>query len=191
MLEASLTVGRAMTPRDVVDCLNTAKPGSLLRMLAEAMRATAQTPGDRGARVRGRALDLIADELRKLNSRLAKRPVVMRSLFTSNKPVRLFLWPQSRDREMRAIFEVINASDAGVLDRMKACEYCQRFFVARRDADRFCPGESCRKEWHRKTPEGKKHNAEHQRDRRKRESDRDKREAEVALKHRLSKTKPV
>src|SRR6266852_6552829 len=153
-----------MTPKDVVDCLNAAKAGTLLSMLAEAMRAATQTPGDPGSRVRGRALDLIADELRKLNSRLAKRPVVMRSLFTSNKPVRLFLWPQSRDREIRAIFEVINASDAGILDRVKACEYCQRFFLARRDVDRFCSHGPCRKNWNRKTATEKKQNADYQGD---------------------------
>jgi len=109
-----------------------------------------------------RILGPLTDKLRKLDSRLAKRPVAMRAAFTSNKPVRLFLWPQSKDREMRAIFEIVNASDAGILDRVKACEYCQQFFVARRDADRFC-GDSCRKNWHRKTPEGKKYNAEYQR----------------------------
>ena len=174
-----------------MDCLNAAKAGSLVGMLAEAMRAAARTPGDPGSRVRGPALDLIADELRKLNSRLAKRPVAMRSLFTSNKPVRLFLWPQSQDREMRAIFEVINASDAGVLDRVKACEYCQRFFLARRDVDRFCSDGPCRKNWHRKTPQGRKYNAEYQRDRRKRERERDVRAAKAALRHHVSKLKPV
>jgi hypothetical protein len=120
----------------------------------------------------------------------AKRPVAMRAAFTSNKPVRLFLWPQSKDREMRALFEIANASEAGILDRVKACEYCQRFFVARRDSDRFCPGDSCRKEWHRKSPEGKKHNAEYQRDRRRREREYDARATEL-LRDRRSKRKPI
>jgi hypothetical protein len=162
-----------MTPKDVVERLNAAKKGPLMSTLVEAVRLAAQTPGRKTSRVPFRALNLIADNLRKLNNTLAGRPVTMRVFFTSNKPVRLFLWPHSRSREMRTIFEVLNASDAGVLDRVKACEYCQRFFVARRDVDRFCSGDSCRKNWHRKTPEGKKYNADYQRDRRRRERNRD------------------
>jgi hypothetical protein len=180
-----------MTPKDAVDCLNAAKKGPLLTMLAEALRAAAQTPGRPRWRVSLGILGSLTDKLRKLDSKLARRSVTMRAAFTSHKPVRLFLWPQSKDREMRAIFGIANASEAGILDRMKACEYCQQFFVARRDADRFCPGEPCRKEWHRKTPDGKKHNAEYQRKRRRDENDRDKREAEAALRHRASKRKPV
>jgi hypothetical protein len=177
MIDTSLTT---MTPKDAVECLNAAKKGPLLRMLAEAMRAATQaqfarqpTPSGRlQSRVPLRILGPLTDKLRKLDTRLAKRPVAMRAAFTSDKPVRLFLWPQSKDREMRAIFEIANASEAGILDRVKACEYCQRFFLARRDVDRFCPGDPCRKNWHRKTPGGKKHNAEYQREYRRQEQDR-------------------
>lgn len=168
-----------MTPQNAVEFLNAAKKGSLLGILAEAMRAATQTPGRPQARVPFHTLNLLANKLRKLNGRLARRPVAMHSFFTSKKPLRLLLSPQSQSREMRAIFAVVNASEAGILDRLKACEYCQRFFVARRDVDRFCPGDSCRKNWHRKTPEGKKHNAEYQRERRRRELARDARVTEL------------
>src|SRR5262245_45135066 len=132
------------TANETVRLLNAATKGSLLGVLADALRATSQAPGRPGQSIKLQALSKLVDGLRGLNSDLAERPVVMQAQLTSEKPVRLFLVPQSATREIRIVFEILNESDAGELDRVKACEYCQRFFVARRDVDRFCPGTSCR-----------------------------------------------
>jgi hypothetical protein len=162
-----------VTPLQVTECLNKAtNRRSILGKLADALRAVSQTPGRPSSRLPFQELGKLVDRLHELNGKLAKRPTTVQVFFTSKKPVRLFLGPLSTNLEMRIVFEIINASDGGILDRVKACVYCQQFFVARRDADRFCPGDSCRKNWHRKTPEGKKYNAEYQREYRRQEQDR-------------------
>jgi hypothetical protein len=186
---ARITPSSHSLPKQIVEHLNAARKGSLLKALANALRAAIETPsswpsGDKftvmlekhprrqelqrlrkelDGRISSHAQHPIADKVRDLNKKLARRPVTVTTFFTTNKPVRLFLGPQSKTHETRIVFEIINASNAGALKRLKMCDHCQRFFIARRDADRFCPGNSCRKAWYRRTPKGRKRNREHQR----------------------------
>jgi hypothetical protein len=146
----------------VAQSLNTAKKGSLLAALADAMRAAAQVAANHRRRVPLHAQGQIVDGLRRLNGTLAKRPVTMHAAFTTDGPVRFFFDPRSRDGEVVEVFRIVSMSDAGKLERPRVCAYCQSFFFARRDADRFCRN-LCRKYWFDKTPAGRKKNAEHQR----------------------------
>ena len=149
-------------PKNIVKALNSAKAGSILAILAETMRAAAQTPGRKSWRVPVQALGELAKALNGLNAQIGNRSVTMRVVITSKKPVRLFLSPETADPELQTVFQIIHASDAGELDRLKACDKCGRFFMALRDADRFCQ-RRCRNNWHSKTPEGKKLNRDRQR----------------------------
>ena len=146
----------------VAERLNAAESDSVLGALAGVMRATSQVHGRVSSRVPRDVLGKVVERLSPLNRALSARRVVLQAFLTSNKPVRIFFGPQSRDREMRILFEIVSASEAGTLDRLKACEHCQGFFVARRDVDRFCD-EGCRKKWYNRTPAGRKYNAEYQR----------------------------
>jgi len=175
-------------PQNIVHSLNTRRKGSLLGALADVMRVASQTglllsrKGRQHVVTRkqlrrlkqsaGRhvlsaiprdALAPLLDKIRALNEKLASQRISISALPTSTKPIRLFWWPQTTDGEMQTVFNIINASDAGALDRLKACDHCQTFFIARRDVDRFCPGKRCRKDHDNKTPEGRKRNAEYQR----------------------------
>lgn len=149
-------------PQNIIKALNSANAGSMLGILAEVMRAAAQTPGRKTWRVPAQALGKLTEALRGLNAQIGNRPVTMRAVFTSKKPVSFFLWPETADPELQTVFQIIHASGAGTLDRLKACDNCGRFFMARRDVDRFCTTK-CRNNWHSKTPDGRKLNRERQR----------------------------
>lgn len=170
------------TVQGIMETLNTAKKGTLLGMVAEAMRAASRAVGhlpegdSAGAKAirrevrQQRQTGIVSawnqrqfvDRFSELNKILARHSVTIQVMPTVNKPVRLLLAPQSNNRDMASVVKIITASEAGGLDRLKACDYCQRFFVAGRDWDRFCPGTYCRKNWHRKTAAGKKQNAKNQ-----------------------------
>lgn len=149
------------TVQGIVLSLNAAKDGTLLGTVAEAMRTASQIPGRISQRVPYGALNGLADSLRKLDRGMKGHPLTVRTFFTSQKPVRLLLSPHSNNRDINAVFKIIRASEAGVLDRVKACGACQQFFVARRDVDRFCKPD-CKSTWHRQQPGAKEKNAEYQ-----------------------------
>ena len=152
-------------PQHAAELLNRAKTNTILGALAKAMRATSQStlsfPND-SRRLSEESLARIGVAVKELNRRLKGRKISVRVFPTSEKPVRLLLWPEAVKGDLRSVLQIINASESGALRRLKACESCQHFFFARRDADRFCPGTSCRKNWHRKTPSGRAKNREHQ-----------------------------
>ena len=175
-------------PQAVKEHLNSARAGSLLSSLAEVMRVASQTgsllsrkeaqhPVTRKhlqhlrrssgphvlAPIHLEDMEPLLDKVRALNEKITLHTFSLRVLNSSQKPIRLFWQPDSSNEEMRIVFSIIAASEAGVLDRLKAGANCQRFCIARRDVDKFCPDSLCRGRFYKRTPEGKQYNREYQR----------------------------
>ena len=168
-----------MNATDLAEWLNKSAKGSVARKITEAVSELSRVEAEAGFKRLPSSLQTglqksVLAKLADLNRRIRSQRFFCRVSWTSRKPLRIFFTPQSGTKSGRFILQLLQLSEAGRLDFLRVCEYCGKFFVARRHIDRFHSG-ACKSSWHHKTPAGREYNRKYQEKYRKDEKDRNSR----------------